>query len=398
MRLLFISPFFYPHSGGGEKYAEELFSKLITLHPEIQVDILCYNTNNAPTYEQYKGLTIYRVSAFDLVKQQFYLPNPLYLIPLLFKLARNRYDLVGTQTRFFDATWWTWLYAKLIGAKSLFIGHGTGFVSHHLGYVRFFAKLVDLSIAKLALRFYDYRVVISHSTQVFFAQKLGIKDTLLVYGGLDTSLFVSQKENSRTVPKIQTSLDPDAVVITYIGRLIEAKGIWVLLEAYKQFLPTQVEKETILIIGGGGPLDQEIKEEIDRSSLKDRVIMLGDLSYPEVQELLKVTDIFINPSFNEGLPRTVLEAAAAGCVVIATDVGSTNEIIIDGQTGYLIPPRDEKALQETLKEVLNDTDQSKKLGEEAQQHVQSKFDWQVIVENFYNAVFGSIVAKVQKSS
>ncbi|MCA9390178.1 glycosyltransferase, partial [candidate division WWE3 bacterium] len=179
MKILFISPFFYPHSGGAEKYAEELFSKLIIDHPDIEVDIICYNTNEAPETEAYKGMKIYRVTAFNLLKQQFYLPNLFDLIKRLRLLKNNKYDYVGTQTRFFDATWWTWIYARYVHAESFFIGHGTGFVSHSSALVRAIAKIVDLSIAKLALKMYSKVIVISKSTQDFFENVLGVKDTQL---------------------------------------------------------------------------------------------------------------------------------------------------------------------------------------------------------------------------
>lgn len=380
MKLLFITPFFYPHSGGAERYAEELFAHIITKYPDITVDILCYNTNNASSYEEYKRMRIYRVGAFDVVKQQFYLPNPFSLIPLLWRLSKHKYDLVGTQTRFFDATWWTWIYAKLIRAKSLFIGHGTGFVSHHLGYVRFFAKLIDLTIARIALRFYDYHVVISKSTQDFFEKVLGIKHTILIYGGLETALF-DRGDGER---------NEDAVVITYIGRLIEAKGIWVLYEAMKKVIADYPTNNIMFNIGGTGPLWAELADKIANDGLQDKVVMLGELTYPQVAETLKGTDVFVNPSFNEGLPRTVLEAAAAGCIVIATDVGSTREIIIDQQTGFLIPPHDVESLSTKLLEIIENTEQYAGLATSAQEHVREHFDWEVIIENLYDQVFTTV--------
>lgn len=380
MRLLFITPFFYPHSGGAEKYAEELFAHILTKYQDITVDILCYNTNNAPSYEEYKGMHIYRVGAFDLVKQQFYLPNPFGLVSLLWRLSKHKYDVVGTQTRFFDAAWWTWIYAKLIGAKSLFIEHGTGFVLHHLAYVRFFAKFVDLTIAKVALRFYDYHVVISKSTRDFSEHVLGIKNSILIYGGVETALF---ERGDQTASK-------DTMVVTYIGRLIEAKGMWVLYEAIKRLHEKQLSENVVFQIGGTGPLHDELTAKIAEDGLQDKIRMLGELTYTQVADTLKATDIFVNPSFNEGLPRTVLEAAAAGCIVIATDVGSTREIIIDKQTGFLIPPHDAELLGTKLVEIVTNPEQFAGLATSAQSHVREHFDWEVIVETFYDEIFATV--------
>lgn len=389
MKILFITPFFHPHKGGAEKYAEELFAHLIEKHPDISVDILCYNTNQAPETEIYKNLRIFRVPCWDIVKGQFYLPNPLDLLSILDKLKENKYDLIGTQTRFFDAAWWTWIYARLIKAKSFFIEHGTGFVSHQDPLVRFAAQCIDLTLARLSLKMYDRVVVISKKTQEFTATQLGIPYSKLIYGGVDTTLF-KRLENEQRFEffKEKTGIDLPENIITigYLGRLIEAKGIFVLYEAFKQLTINHQQLPITLLFVGSGPKESELEEKIEKDNLNDKVKLLGELPYEETIKFFGSIDIFVNPSFNEGLPRTLLEATAVGNIVIATNVGSTYEIVQDNETGFLIEPNDQEALTNVLAKVVQNMDGYKEMRLKAQEHTRQTFDWSHIVEQFYNEI------------
>jgi len=102
-KILVITPFFYPHIGGSERYMEELYLFLRKKHPEIDVDVLCYNTNKVSKKESYQGLNIYRIPCWNILPDQFSLPNPASLIQFLFS-ERNSYDLIHCSTRFFDSS------------------------------------------------------------------------------------------------------------------------------------------------------------------------------------------------------------------------------------------------------------------------------------------------------
>jgi glycosyltransferase involved in cell wall biosynthesis len=88
-KILVITPFFYPHIGGSERYMEELYLFLRKDHPEIAVDVLCYNTNQVQKEENYQGMTIYRIPCWNILKDQFSLPNPLALLHFLLKNRRS---------------------------------------------------------------------------------------------------------------------------------------------------------------------------------------------------------------------------------------------------------------------------------------------------------------------
>ncbi len=398
MKILFITEFFAPHKGGSELYAQELLTALKRFHPDTVIEVLCYNTQKVSPVENINGIRVFRVPCFGVLKDQFYLPNPLKLISILKKLSRNNYDVVVSQVRFFDPAWWSWIYARLISARSVFIEHGSGFVEHPSRLVRFISRLIDRTVVPFSLHHYGKVVVISRASQKFVQQKLGVKETTLVYGGVDTSIFSAYGERSRThkrskaqriLPKTSKIIAQDALVITFVGRLIWAKGPQVLLKSFASFLHRNPSSKAVLVLGGEGPLMGELEDRVKKSRLEENVIFLGSLSKAEVAQLLSVTDVFVNPSFNEGLPRTVIEAGAAGRFVIATDVGATREIVEDRRTGLLVPRGNEEALSAALAWFASHRKEARNMAKLLAQKVSSTFSWEVVSREFWAKVLSS---------
>ncbi|MDP1710567.1 MAG: glycosyltransferase family 4 protein [candidate division WWE3 bacterium] len=390
MKILFITEFFAPHKGGSELYAQELLTALKRSHPDTVIEILCYNTQKVSPVENINGIRVFRVPCFGVLKDQFYLPNPLKLISILKKLSRNNYDVVVSQVRFFDPAWWSWIYARLISARSVFIEHGSGFVEHPSRLVRFISRLIDRTVVPFSLRHYGKVVVISRASQKFVQQKLGVKETTLVYGGVDTSIFSARRSKAqRILPKTSKIIAKDALVVTFVGRLIWAKGPQVLLKSFASFLHRNPSSKAVLVLGGEGPLMGELKDRVKKSRLEENVIFLGSLSKAEVAQLLSVTDVFVNPSFNEGLPRTVIEAGAAGRFVIATDVGATREIVEDRRTGLLVPKASEEALSAALAWFASHRKEARNMARLLAQKTSSTFSWEVVSREFWAKVLSS---------
>jgi glycosyltransferase involved in cell wall biosynthesis len=93
----------------------------------------------------------------------------------------------------------------------------------------------------------------------------------------------------------------------------------------------------------------------------------------DVPEILQALDIFVLPSNWEGLPNAVLEAMAAGLPVVATRVGGVPEVVVEGQTGILVPPRDPNALADALLTLLRDPNLRRRMGQAGRQRVQEYF-------------------------
>ncbi len=136
----------------------------------------------------------------------------------------------------------------------------------------------------------------------------------------------------KTIPR-RKKTDPNKNLI-FAGRTIYGKGIQDLLVAFSK-IKQQGPRLTIV---GDGPYKTHLKKPAHSLHVQDRIIFPGEKAREDVLRLLSESDIFMNPSYSEGLPISILEAGAVGLPVIATDVGGTKEIIIPHQTGLLIPP------------------------------------------------------------
>lgn len=386
IKVLLVLPFFYPHRGGSQKYAEEIFASMMKKHPNVRVDVLCYNTDNAPTFEEYRGFRIYRIGCWHVISARFALPNPVSLFMKLISLSKNNYDFVNTHIRFFDPTWWLWAYAKVIKAKSIFTGHVAVHPVHQNKIVELTSKLVDLTISRFSLKFYDLITFTNKTARDFFKEKLWVKkNSRIVYGGIDTRYFKpSEKKEGRLIPKANVKIDENEVVITYVGRLIWTKGITYLYDAALDVLKRS-DKKIKFVIAGPGELEKKIKNQTKLDNLEDKVILTGDLTYEEVKELLSQSDIFVNPSHhNEGFPNNVLEAGASGCYVIATDNAGTWEVVRNGQTGQLTPQKDSKALSDAIVWALENPEERKKIAKKFRKELEERFDWDIISEQLYS--------------
>jgi glycosyltransferase involved in cell wall biosynthesis len=153
-----------------------------------------------------------------------------------------------------------------------------------------------------------------------------------------------------------------------VGRLKAPKDFLTLIRALAA-LPGQAFEALIV---GDGPERSQIEAEIRRLDLQARVRLAGERS--DVPELLAESDVFVLSSRSEGLPVSVLEAMAAELPVVATDVGGLAELVVDGETGILVPPGDEAALTEALGRVVADRELRRRLGTAGRVRAESSFD------------------------
>lgn len=148
--------------------------------------------------------------------------------------------------------------------------------------------------------------------------------------------------------------------LLFLGRLCREKGIGELLSVMPEL---QRQFPDVKLYLGGIWEDADLKERM--LSIKDCVSDLGWVSGSEKQRILRECDILVMPSYFEGQSVSILEAMANACGIVASDTGGIPDMIVDGQTGLLVPPKDAKALEEKLLTLLADPDLCRKLGENA---------------------------------
>ncbi|MEA3014738.1 MAG: colanic acid/amylovoran biosynthesis glycosyltransferase [Sphingomonadales bacterium] len=149
---------------------------------------------------------------------------------------------------------------------------------------------------------------------------------------------------------------PDAGLILHVGRLVEKKGTSLLIEAFSAV--RAVRPDAGLVVIGDGPLRPRLEEQAARMDLGDCVTFLGRRGEAEVAAWMRRAWLLAAPSITardgdaEGLPTTVVEAAAASLPVVASDHSGTPEAVIDGRSGFLVPEGDAGALACRMLDLL----------------------------------------------
>lgn len=156
------------------------------------------------------------------------------------------------------------------------------------------------------------------------------------------------------------------------GRLAPEKGFFVLIRALSLLFDKGHKLE--LRLAGNGPSKEPLQTLVAELGLTNQVKFLGFLSEDEIITELQSSDLFVLPSFAEGVPVSVMEAMATGVPVIATNVGGTSELVENGKTGLLVRPSDSVALAEAILRMMDDYEFRKQAAELGRQKVEAEFD------------------------
>jgi glycosyltransferase involved in cell wall biosynthesis len=174
-----------------------------------------------------------------------------------------------------------------------------------------------------------------------------------------------------------------------VARLAPEKGIATLIDAMRQ-LPENV----ILRIAGEGPERARLTEQIQSNSLQERVTLLGEVSKPEIEQLLADSDIFCQPSLQEGLGIAALEAMAAGLPVIASRVGGLVEVVEENKTGYLVAAGDAVGFAQAIATLLENPTKANQMGAAGRVRVEKYFTPEIMIaqtEQLYREILAGRV-------
>jgi glycosyltransferase involved in cell wall biosynthesis len=157
-----------------------------------------------------------------------------------------------------------------------------------------------------------------------------------------------------------------------VARLESQKDHATLIEAVPR-----VPDARFVLVGEGGER-RALESRARALGVSDRVRFLGLRG--DIADLLAISDVFVLPSLYEGLPLSILEAMAAGKPVVASSIPGIDEVVVDGETGLLVPPRDPAALAASIRLLLTDSDLRVRLGDAGRERVHGTFSLERMVE------------------
>jgi len=288
-------------------------------------------------------------------------------------LRRVRPEVVHTHTSKAGAV--GRLAARLAGIPVVIhTPHGHIFYGYYGSVASAIIRLLERHLAKITDRIVT---LTDRGAQEHVQYKIASPQKFVtIHGGNSLAQFRSLRVNA-TVKRKELGLPPEGPIIGTVGRLVPIKGHTWLLRAVPRVLAEFPQASVVLI--GDGPLLGELKELADELGITPHVVFLG--TRHDIPECLAVLDLFVLPSLNEGMGRALVEAMAVGCPVVATRVGGIPDVVADGTTGLLVPPRDDRALAEAILTLLRDRSRRAAYGEAARRYVDGRFDIETMVHN-----------------
>jgi len=195
--------------------------------------------------------------------------------------------------------------------------------------------------------------------------------------GVDTRLFSMDAVETQRLARWRERLSPRGVpVVLMVARAIWHKGIREFYEAAQRL----EQKAEFVLVGG---TDTGNPSCADAAFLHaGSVRWLGELPAEEMAAITAACDLYVLPSYREGVPRTLLEAASMGKALVATDVVGCREVVEHGVNGLLVPPRDAAALADAIDRLLGDRSLRERMGEASRKLALEDFDIEGIVEQY----------------
>ena len=263
--------------------------------------------------------------------------------------------------------------AKIVGVPHIIhTPHGHVFYGH---FGRF-ASRIFMWVEKIFSMFTDRMVALTDGEKDDYINlSVCPPDKLLkIHSGVHVKKFM-QANGNRVEKRRSLGLDQNGAVIGFVGWLLPIKGPDYLLKAMDDVW--HEHQEAALVLVGKGDLDVDLRSEARKKNVNGKVKFLGWRE--DIDEIMPLFDMLVLPSLNEGMGRVLVEAMAAGKPVVASRVGGIPDLVRDGETGYLVPPADEKALAEGIKKLLDDPDKAKQMGLRGQEHCR-QFSLETMIE------------------
>lgn len=196
-----------------------------------------------------------------------------------------------------------------------------------------------------------------------------------IRNGVDLTRFSS---SSRSVARETLGVPAEALVFGTVGRLVPVKDHATLLQAFAHVSRDRID--ALLLVSGEGPLRAPLLARARELGVDDRVRFLGHRQ--DVETVLAALDVFVLSSVSEGLSNTILEAMASGLPVVATRVGGADELVLDGETGLLVPPAAPDAMAAALRQLVANERGRRSMGTAARDRAEREFALSTMVERY----------------
>lgn len=335
---------------------------IIGVHPEKEdsIESIVQNQINSELAKNYNVNHLYTHTNGDILKKLLYMIRVYICFPfiLLFNDIKLIHFNASMKSNFFRKIYFL-IMGKLCGKKVILHMHS----AMPKEYFKHKYDFIEDKINKLVFDSYDAIIVISEYWSTVMKNYTN-RPVFLIY-------------NPIPIPKtlLKRNMQNDKIKVFTMHDLNKQKGTYDIIEATKYIQNPNV----IINLYGNGNIE-ELQKIIDNNNLQEKIVIKGLVTNEEKTSVYKESDIYILPSYKEGMPISVLEAMTYGLPIISTPIGATSEAVEDGINGFLIQPGDYKALAEKIDLLAGDKKLREKMGQESYRIAKENFDIDVIIK------------------
>ena len=199
-----------------------------------------------------------------------------------------------------------------------------------------------------------------------------------IYSGMELDWFIAPAVEAEAA-RLKWGIPASAKVVGTIARMVPVKGHDLLFEAMPDIL--RRHPDTWFLLVGDGPLTDEFRDRAKQMGIADRVVFCGLVPREEIPAALAAMDLMAHPALYEGLPRVLVQALAMGKPCVAFDADGTREVVVSGETGYLITPGDAVAFAGAVNELLADHERRQRFGSAGRKRVDPAFRVETMVSD-----------------
>ena len=260
--------------------------------------------------------------------------------------------------------------AKILGKKTVLHSHGSDF---HIYYDN--ASRIERALIRYSLRNTDTVIVLSQDWKKKLTEIEPAGNYHVVRNGVDSNKY-----------QVDARVLHNPVKVLFLGELGERKGVYDLVRAAQILNGSGFA----FVLAGNGDVDG-VRTMVRELELDETVSTPGWIGPEEKQRLLREADVYVLPSYNEGLPISILEAMAAGLPVVSTPVGGIPEAVIEGRNGFLVSPGDASSLADCIHKATSDGKSWKEMSEISSAMARESFSMEM-VEGELRKIYGSMIS------
>lgn len=371
LRILMVIDSFFPGTGGAEIQVELLAKALTSGGHDVNIVAPLLDPTKR-IKDSFNSIPLERIP-YPRIKLIGAMVLAVRFACLLMK-RRNNYDaihvhtvknlatIVGLLKPFLKAS----LIAKISGAWEFQGGLLDPALEHRFTY-----RLRNHFVKR-----YDYLQTISaYTRQKLEAAGYSPNKIQMIPNAVDLSRFQCDREREREKRSY--------VNIVFGGRMAPVKGLDVLIKAWVKVMSNCGDQEPRLLLAGEGPIKEQLVELVEKLQLNQSITFMDWV--PEIVEVLKYADIYVQPSLQEGLPNSVLEAMAAALPIVATRVSGNEDLVVDSKNGVLVEVSCVDELAEALCKLIGNPTLRLAMGKHSRHIIETSYQLPTVLEKLSKA-------------